>query len=402
MSFLRPTWARSFVVYSGKKKWLNLATSLRVEQLKFKYISTQDALMTLNNAMSDNIIALDTEFVRTRTYYANLGLLQFAQDQEYYLIDPLAVGDLAPFWQALESRTTLWHSFAEDLEIVKNHKGDLNGEHLDTQIACGFLNMGHSLGYAAMVNNLLGVKLDKGEARTDWLARPLADRQLDYAIRDVVYLEPCYDILAEQLNKKGLLQMFKQECHNQVNKRLQQPEEDQLYVDIKNAAKLNQRGLAVLQALAKWRFNTAKTRNYALNFVVKEAHLWEVAKHQPKSKSTLSQLGLTEQEIRVHGDTIITLVKQAMALAPDQLPAKIKPVIEYAGYKAEFKRIKEAVALAAQQNDIAVELLASKKTIHQYLGWLWKLSDAEKADAERPMLLSDWRYEMLSPIIKLG
>lgn len=358
--------------------------------------------MALNQAMSDNIIALDTEFVRTRTYYANLGLLQFAQDEQYFLIDPLAVGDLAPFWQALESRTTLWHSFAEDLEIVKNHKGDLAGEHLDTQIACGFLNMGHSLGYAAMVDQLLGVKLDKGEARTDWLARPLTDTQLNYAIRDVVYLEPCYEMLAAQLSQKGLLQMFKQECHNQVNKRLLVPDEDTLYVDVKNAAKLNQRGLAILQRLAKWRYNTAKNRNYALNFVVKEAHLWEVAKHQPKSKGSLSKLGLTEQEIRVHGDTIITLVKQALALEPEQLPAKIKPVIEYAGYKAEFKRIKEAVALAAQKNDIAVELLASKKTIHQYLSWLWKLSDAQKADVDKPMLMSDWRYEMLSPIIKLG
>ncbi|MCE2594956.1 ribonuclease D [Motilimonas cestriensis] len=364
--------------------------------MEFNFIDSQSQLQQLCAGLTPSLMALDTEFVRTRTFYANLGLLQLAQDGQFHLIDPLAVGDLTPFWQQLSVKTSLWHSFGEDLEIVLNHKGNLEGEYLDTQVACGFLNMGHSLGYAAMVAQLTGVVLDKGESRTDWLARPLQPAQLDYAIKDVVYLEQCYNQLAEKLAIKGMTEFFKQECQNLVQKRLQKVQPDEIYIDLKNASKLSRRSLAIFKLLASWRYQTAKSRNYALNFVVKEAHLWEIAKHAPTTKAQLSAIGVTDQEIRIHGNALLQLVKQGLAVANDDCPSKIKPIIEYPAYKKEFKRIKDAVTLAATTYDLPVELIASKKTIHQYLSWLWKLSDAQKETAEKPMLLSSWRFELMA------
>ncbi|MFO6422134.1 ribonuclease D [Motilimonas sp. KMU-193] len=364
--------------------------------MNFTFINSQSELQQLCAGLSNELLALDTEFVRTRTFYANLGLLQLAHQGQYYLIDPLAVGDLSPFWQQLSSKTSLWHSFGEDLEIVLNHKGDLSGEYLDTQVACAFLNMGHSLGYAAMVEQLTGVVLDKGEARTDWLARPLQPAQLDYAIKDVVYLEQCYEQLAQKLAQKGMTDFFREECQNLVEKRLQQVEPDELYLDIKNAVKLNRRSLAILKPLASWRYQTAQNRNYALNFVVKEAHLWEVAKHAPKTKAELAKIGVTDQEIRIHGNAMLKIVQQGLATAADLCPEKIKPINEYSGYKKEFKRLKEGVASAAQQYELPVELIASKKTIHQYLTWLWQLTDEQKASASKPALLSGWRFQLMA------
>ncbi len=364
--------------------------------LNFTFINSQQALQTLCAGLSQDLLALDTEFVRTRTFYANLGLLQLAHQGQFYLIDPLEVGDLTPFWQKLSSQTSLWHSFGEDLEIVLNHKGDLSGEYLDTQVACAFLNMGHSLGYAAMVEQLTGVVLDKGEARTDWLARPLQPAQLDYAIKDVVYLQQCYEQLAEKLEHKGMTAFFREECQNLVDKRLQRVEPDALYLDIKNAVKLNRRSLAILKPLASWRYQTAQSRNYALNFVVKEAHLWEIAKHAPKSKGELAKIGVTDQEIRIHGNAILKLVQQGLSVASSECPEKIKPINEYSGYKKEFKRLKEGVAAAALQHELPVELIASKKTIHQYLSWLWQLSDEEKITASKPALLSGWRFQLMA------
>lgn len=364
--------------------------------MEFNFIDSQSQLQQLCGGLSSSLMALDTEFVRTRTFYANLGLLQLAQDGQYYLIDPLAVGDLTPFWQQLSTKASLWHSFGEDLEIVLNHKGNLDGEYLDTQVACAFLNMGHSLGYAAMVAQLTGVVLDKGESRTDWLARPLQPAQLDYAIKDVVYLEQCYQQLAEKLEHKGMTNFFKQECQNLVQKRLHQVDPDEIYLDLKNASKLTRRSLAIFKLLASWRYQTAQSRNYALNFVVKEAHLWEIAKHAPSTRAELSAIGVTDQEIRIHGNALLQLVKQGVAVANDDCPEKIKPIIEYPAYKKEFKQLKDAVETVAKSHDLPVELIASKKTIHQYLAWLWKLNDEQKQQADKPMLLSSWRFELMA------
>ncbi len=363
--------------------------------MDYQFIANQTELEQLCFRLQGDVLALDTEFVRTRTYYANLGLIQLAQGGQNYLIDPLAMDSLDCLWSRVETSTNLLHAFGEDLEIILNNKGDLDACFLDTQIACAFLGQGSSLGYAAMVKQLLGVELDKGESRTDWLARPLTEKQLSYAVKDVDYLGPCFDLLKKDLEGRGFLSFFKQECQNQVNKKLQTLAPERVYLDVKNAWKLSPRSLAVLRELAAWRVNTARERNLALNFVVKEVNMWEVANRLPESLPQLKILGLSENEIRIHGRSILTMVKKGLDLEPSDLPEKVKRLVDFPAYKNEFKRVRELINAAGAANDVPAELIASKKVIHQYLGWLWKLSDEEKRLTEKPLLLDGWRGEVL-------
>ncbi|MDA7747313.1 ribonuclease D, partial [Psychromonas sp.] len=119
--------------------------------MQFDTITTQAQLSEYVATLDNSPISLDTEFVRTRTFFANLGLLQVSQNKKITLIDPIAVNDLTPFWQAIDNKKCILHASSEDLEIIKQHKGDLNIQLFDTQVACAFLNHGNSLGYAKMV-----------------------------------------------------------------------------------------------------------------------------------------------------------------------------------------------------------------------------------------------------------
>ena len=148
-----------------------------------------------------SVLALDTEFIRTRTFYAKPGLYQLFDGQQTVLIDPVTVPDLSPLWQLLQdpTRICVLHAGGEDLELLQHQSGAMPGHTHDTQLAAAFLGLGAQLGFAPLVETLLGVHLDKAHARTDWLARPLSSAQLSYAADDVIYLYPVY----QQLMRAG-------------------------------------------------------------------------------------------------------------------------------------------------------------------------------------------------------
>ncbi|WP_413698588.1 hypothetical protein ACLKMH_13190 [Psychromonas sp. KJ10-10] len=149
--------------------------------MQFEMITQQAQLNDFITSIDNTPISLDTEFVRTRTFVAHLGLLQFSQNEKITLIDPISIPDLSEFWQAIDNKDLILHASSEDLEIIRQHKKDLNFNLFDTQIACAFLNFGASLGYANMVETLEGIVVDKGESRTDWCKRPLSEKQVNYA-----------------------------------------------------------------------------------------------------------------------------------------------------------------------------------------------------------------------------
>lgn len=340
------------------------------------------------------LLAVDTEFVRTRTFYAKPGLYQLYDGQNTALIDPLAVTDLSPLWRLLHdpARICLLHAGGEDLELFQHQSGALPARVHDTQLAAAFLGMGTQLGFAPLVERVLGVSLDKAHARTDWLARPLSAEQLRYAADDVIYLYPLYQRLWAQLEQRGLCSWFEQECEWAVRRRGISTEPALAYLDIKNAWLLDSRALGILQGLCQWRLEEARRRDLAVNFVVKEAHLFEVAMQAPDSLAELNRLGLDPMEIKRHGDTLLALVRQALA-RPESWPQPVRRLVDYPGYKAELKRIKAIVEQAAAAAGVPAELIASKRLIHQYLSWKWRLEE----DIEVvPALLQGWRGELLS------
>jgi len=363
--------------------------------MQFEMITTQAQLHEFLASLDNTPICVDTEFVRTRTYVARLGLLQLSQNGKITLIDPIAVPDLSEFWKALDGKSCILHASSEDLEIIREHKGDLNFTLFDTQIACSFLNLGASLGYAKMVETLQGIVVDKGESRTDWCQRPLSNKQINYAAADVVHLTPCLTKLTEQLVEKGMYEYFLEECQTTLDLKMKKQDPMKAYKAINNVAKLDRQGVAVIQQLAKWRLQTAQARDLALNFVVKSENLWLLAHYRPSTTEDLRRLNLAPNEIRIHGSAILAIIAKVAKQDPDSYPVLATRLADFPAYKKTLKSMREVIQKCATQHALPVELIASKRTINEYLSWLWKLDNEQRVNANKPKLLTGWRFTLV-------
>ncbi|POP44849.1 ribonuclease D [Superficieibacter electus] len=362
--------------------------------MNYQMITTDDALLTLCEAASQvPAIALDTEFVRTRTYYPQLGLLQLFDGQHVALIDPLGITDWTPMRELLLNGevTKFLHAGSEDLEVFLHEFGVMPQPFIDTQILAAFCGRPMSWGFASMVEEFTGLKLDKSESRTDWLARPLTERQCDYAAADVWYLLPVARQLLAETDRAGWLSAALDECELMKNRRQEILEPDEAWREITNAWQLRPRQLACLQLLAAWRLRKARDRDMAVNFVVREEHLWSVARYMPGSLGELDSLGLSGSEIRFHGKTLLSLVEKAQAIPEEALPEPLLNLMDMPGYRKVFKDIKSAVQDISVAQGIGAELLASRRQINQLLNWHWKL----KITATLPELISGWRGELM-------
>ncbi|EAT5343069.1 ribonuclease D [Salmonella enterica subsp. enterica serovar Corvallis] len=368
--------------------------------MNYQMIETDDALASLCEAVrACPAIALDTEFVRTRTYYPQLGLIQLFDGANVALIDPLGISDWSPLKAVLRDTgiTKFLHAGSEDLEVFLNAFGELPEPLIDTQILAAFCGRPLSWGFAAMVEEYTGVALDKSESRTDWLARPLSERQCEYAAADVWYLLPIAKKLMIETEAAGWLPAALDECRlmQQRRQEIQAPEE--AWRDITNAWQLRTRQLACLQLLADWRLRKARERDMAVNFVVREENLWAVARYMPGSLGELDSLGLSGSEIRFHGKTLISLVAKAQALPEEALPEPLLNLMDMPGYRKAFKAIKALVAEVSASHHVSGELLTSRRQINQLLNWHWKL----KPQNGQPELISGWRAELMAEKLTL-
>lgn len=361
-----------------------------MKQIHYQWVETDQQLEDIClTARKHAIVALDTEFIRTRTYYAKLGLIQLFDGDCVSLIDPLNITDFSPFVALLADTNVMkvFHACSEDLDVLQHYFQQRPTPMLDTQVMAGFAGIGVSLGFAKLVQHYLGVELDKGASRTDWLARPLSDVQLQYAAADVYYLLPMFTRLAEELAKTRWQNAVKEECDALLQKTTKIADADTAYKHIGNAWQLVPQQLAVLQLLAKWREEEAKKRDVALNFIVKEQSLWQIAKQQPKHTSTLLEF-MHPNEVRIHGKKLLLLVEQGRAISPENYPPKIERLIDEVGYKSTLKKLQHKLA-EIQPTDLAPELLASKRQLNQLFKWFKKGQPKDKM----PELLTGWRAE---------
>ncbi|WP_432452808.1 ribonuclease D [Agarivorans sp. QJM3NY_29] len=361
----------------------------------FEMIDTEAQLAPLLaylNQQPPLTLALDTEFVRTRTYYAHLGLLQIYDGVTCYLIDPLSL-DMQLLWQALAKHHWVLHAFSEDLEIIQRLSGQFGLSVFDTQVGAAFLGHGISLGYQRFIDTELGIQLDKGESRTDWLARPLRASQLDYAALDVIYLLPAYFKIKQQLEQLDRYDAALEESARLAAQKQQANKSEDAYKEIKNAWKLNPQQLAVLKVLSDWRMKQAMSRDLAINNVVHGDNLWALARYQPSNMEQLQQLNLPAQELRIHGHRLLKLVHQAKQLTASDYPQAIKRIVDYPDYKQKIQALKLVVTKVAEESGLPEDVLASKKVLNQYLAWLWKM---QPSATKLPLLLTGWRQPLFA------
>ncbi|WP_091344193.1 ribonuclease D [Alkalimonas amylolytica] len=352
-------------------------------------------------AASKPLLLLDTEFIRQSTLQPKLGLIQLYDGDELVLVDPLAITDWLPLKNLLVNAdvTKVMHACMEDLDAFQTIGIDSIMPLIDTQMAALLLGQGSSVGFAALVEQVTGTKLDKGESRTNWLARPLRDAQLSYAANDVLYLLPVYQQLQQQLTAEQH-QLLQQEAEQlQLRRSMQWP--DQLrFIDIKNSWQLPPRALAVLQQLVVWRLDYARSKDLALGLVFKDAQLFDIARKAPASFAALQAIpGLPERELKRHGQVVLRLVEQALESDPAAWPQPAYHREQFAGYREVTAQIRERVQQAASQHQLPAELLATKRQQTEYLNWCWRVSDAERQELPVPELLRGWRKPLLQPLL---
>ncbi|MDF7331007.1 ribonuclease D [Proteus mirabilis] len=361
--------------------------------MNYQFITTNTALEDVCKAASEvSQIALDTEFVRIRTYYPHLGLIQMYDGKQISLIDPLTITEWTPFVELLTNPAVLkyLHAGSEDLEVFSHQFGRVPTPMIDTQVVAAFLGYPISCGFATLVEKYEHIALDKSESRTDWLARPLTEKQCQYASGDVFYLLPLAKKLIAQAQEAGYMDAIVDECEMIAERRQETVSPELAYRDIGNAWQLRGQQLACLKMLAEWRLNQARARDMALNFVVREEHLWSVARYLPTSLAELDALSLSGQEIRCHGRRLLDFVAKAKQIKDEDCPEPIGNLIEQPNYKKAFKAIKTVIQEVSEGQRYNPELLASRRQINQLLNIHWKIKTGE------PELLSRWRKALLA------
>lgn len=335
-----------------------------------------------------SVVALDTEFGRVRSYYAKLGLIQLYFGADVALIDPLTITDWQPFIALLADANVLkiLHASGEDIEIFHQQFQQIPTPMLDTQIMANFLGFPQSAGFALLAQHYLQVELDKKASRTDWLKRPLSERQLNYAAADVYYLLPIYQKMAAAMANSEWKTAIQQECELFAQKRCRQTSPEKAYLDIGNAWRLNRKALNNLKFLAKWRFQEGIKRNIALNFIVSSEGLVQMAIHEPVHTAQLLDLGLHPMEIKRYGKKLLLLLEQAKRVPPEQYPDLIENISERPHYKKYLNLLHKELK-AMLQNKVPLQLVASKKALHQFLKWYWLGQSKQKL----PDLLCGWR-----------
>jgi len=316
---------------------------------------------------SVNVLALDTEFIRTNTYYPVAGLIQVNDGKINSLIDPTVINDWYPLIDILDSddHVIAMHSCSEDLELLKVELGTLPKNIFDTQVAAAFIGQESSLGYAKLVKNLLDVDLPKSETRSDWLQRPLSQSQKHYAALDVEFLRILAIQIIEELKTQKRLDWVLEEGARVYKQFKQHQNVSDSYKKIKSAWKLSPRRLAVLMALAKWRENYAQSHNVPRNRVVKEKSLYELAVLCPTHVSQLRKVeGVNERVIRKQGKAILSIVKEQLELTENELPQAMAPPLNKEDREL-LKSFKEHVAEEAQKLGIASEIMMRKKEIEK-------------------------------------
>ncbi len=339
------------------------------------------------------LLALDTEFMRTETFYPIPGLIQVADEQGCYLIDPLKVKDMAPLARVLAAPEVLKvvHAGSEDLELFRHSYGVLPSPLYDTQIGAAFVGWGFSMGLQRMVSEVLNVELGKGETTSDWLQRPLTPEQEHYAALDVAYLPALALLQRGQLTEQGRLLWAEEECAALGNAIAVQDEQDPCayFQRFSQAWHFDARHRAALRDLAAWRERTCRARDVSRNRLLRNQALLEIAEKLPTTENQLDRIIQRGRVVREFGAEILQVIAQAGESARENPPAEIDRPLHYVWNK-RLKQLRAIGRQAAEQHGLMPEVLLRKRDLDALIR-----SHDEFGHYRLPPSLSGWRKPLV-------
>ena len=334
-----------------------------------RYIDTAEALQHFCDDLgTPGWIALDTEFLREKTYYPKLCLLQIATTQHVACIDPIAIPDLGPVLELIfnEQVIKVMHSGRQDLEILYHLGGKVPSPVFDTQIAALLLGYPEQVGYANLVRDELGISLDKLHTRADWSLRPLSPEQVRYAADDVIYLVDVYRQLTGKLDQLERSDWLGEDFQRLINPALYDIAPEDAWLKVKGGNRVRGESLAVMQALAGWRERVAREKDRPKGWILRDDALVDIARHRPQSVEDLGRIrGLSEGLVRHSGNRLVELVKAAAANTPLPFPDKGRTAKLSADQGALVDVMMAIVRLSGERNNLNPTVLATRKQLEK-------------------------------------
>ncbi len=356
--------------------------------------ATLDALTATAKATAR--IGLDTEFMRERTYRAQLCLVQVSAGDDIFIIDPLKVGpDPVAALVADPDVEVLLHAARQDLELFNDLYDVLPTSVFDVQAAAGFAGYGASLSYGKLVEATLGVNLEKGESYTDWCRRPLTQKQLKYAGDDVRYLGAIADRLKDELDQSGRLKWALDEMQTFENPSSYSFDPELAWLRVKGRGTLSGRQLAVLREIAAWREKEASRRDIPRGWVVKDPTLIELARRSPTSQGALKDIrGLNAKEAERSGGPILAAIEHGRSAESIKTT---KPPSRTAQERARMlSGLTDAVVRSrCEAAGVATELVVTRSEVEALLLDMFSGS----LDEDRHRVLEGWRRDLVGDAI---
>lgn len=337
-------------------------------------------------------LCLDSEFLRDKTYYPKLCLLQIAYEGGEFMVDPLVEAiDLSPLFTLLHNPgiTKVFHSGRQDIEILYNLTGKVPYPIFDTQIAAMICGLGESLSYAALVEQSTGHTLNKAVQFTDWAQRPLSLEQLEYALADVTYLRPVYEHMKQKihtLNRQGWLQEELEKLYDPHNYCIP-PEEAWRKLPLQSTSPSYR---LCLREVAKWREITARNKDRPRARILRDNQIVAIAKTLPTTMDALHRIPDIKRLNMVLRRQVLATVQHAMSLPASAAPAlsaydKTTPAV---ADKALINMLKALLSITCSRHNISERIIASKEEL------VLLAAQNETDSATTIPALQNWRYDI--------
>ena len=383
---------------------------------KIQYIDTPEKLDELcGNMTKETWIAIDTEFLREKTYYPKFCLLQIATPEWAACVDPLVLSNLDPLFEVIydPSIIKVFHACRQDLEILYHLTGKVPESIFDTQLAAPLLGFQENPGYGMLVSSLLNINLSKAHTRTDWSIRPLHEAQLKYAADDVIYLGEIYQLIRKKLIELGRLDWLQDDFSSLADTDLYLLPAEKAWMRIKGKNKLTGRQLSIVQALAQWREKKAQSEDRPRNWLLRDDMILDLARLQPASVGELFKMhNMNERSAKRYGETICRLITEAKLQPPIKLDDKGRLQKKTQQQEAVIDVLSALVRLRADENSLNPAILATRKDLEQLLfkdekcrllhGWRYSMVGSELIDAlqgKYMVSLQDSRVQLMENII---
>ncbi|MCU0979324.1 MAG: ribonuclease D [Pirellulaceae bacterium] len=381
--------------------WKSGAASDIISRVKYDYLDDHRKLVQFCGEIAGaGCIAFDTEFVSEDSYRPELCLIQVAAGGHLGVIDPLAIEDLAPFWQLLAEpgRETIVHAGRHEFCFCLQAIGRRPAALFDIQIAAGLIGLEFPAAYGTLVTKLLGKSLRKGETRTDWRRRPLSHRQLEYALQDVVHLEPIRDVLRQRLAALGRTDWLAAELEDwQAD--VETAEFQDRWRRMSGTSNLGPRALAIARELWQWRDTEAQRRNSPARRILRDDLIAELAKGETDDIHRIQAIrGLNRRGQERQLAALAAAIRRGLELPDEACPAPLSRTVNRLQFNLLGQFLATALASVCRGQQVAPSLVGTVEDVRDLIAY--HLASPGSASQPPPALARGWRSEVVGRVIE--